>query len=411
MLKAEIIAVGTELLMGQVVNTNATTISRFLNAQNIGTYYQTVVGDNPNRLLEQLKQSSQRSDIIAICGGLGPTQDDITKEVIATFLNDELVQHELSKQKIVLYFEKSGRIMSENNLKQSLILKKCQPLMNHNGFATGMFIQKNDVTYIVLPGPPRELSMMLETEVKPVLSKFTQEQLSSVLLRFADIGESLLAEKIEDIVSEQTNPTVAIYANPGLVDVRVTASGQTSQEANRLMQPVIMAIQNRLSEFYYGRDEETLEHVVVALLKQKQWSIATAESVTGGLCGAKLTQISGVSSVYCGGVVTYTNEMKQTILGVNESTLHQFGAISAECALEMAQNVKKLCQSDIGISFTGIADKTSVENKPSGRVYIGIATPTQQKVVELQLHRDRELNRQLAVQKGFIELRKMLLEV
>lgn len=410
-MKAEIIAIGTELLMGQVVNTNATTIARFLNELGIGVYYQTVVGDNAERLTQQLMQSSQRSDLIVLCGGLGPTQDDITKEVIASFLNDVLVQHEPSKQKIIDYYASSRRNMTDNNLKQSLILKNSDALWNENGFAAGIYTEVDGVTYVVLPGPPRELERMLETQVRLKLHEQDNRHLESVLLRFADIGESLLASKLEDIITSQTNPTIAIYANPGAVDVRVTASGKTIQQAQSLLRPVAIEIQRRLSDFYYGRNQDTLSSVVAKLLQENNWSLSTAESLTGGLFGAEMTNVSGASSFYRGGIVAYTNEIKMNRLGVSQETIQNYGAISAECALEMAIQVKKHCQSDVGISFTGIADRHRVEGKPSGLVYIGIATPTHQKVVCVQLHRDRQLNRQLAVQKGLVELRKMLLEV
>lgn len=407
-MRAEIIAVGTEILLGQIVNTNATTIAKKLQELSIPTYYQSVVGDNEERLLEQLSLSSKRSDLIIICGGIGPTKDDLTKQTLAKFLNQKLIYHPLTKAKIENHFVATKTIMTENNLNQSLIFENAHPFLNHNGLAVGFLFEINHCTYIVLPGPPSELALMLEKEVTPYLHKKINKVFKSTTLRFTNIGESRLASIIDDLIEAQTNPTIAIYATLGDVTVRVTANGETDEECFSKMKQTITCIMERLSEYFYGIDEETLPECVVRLLRKHSKTISVAESLTGGLCQSKFVDVSGASDVFLGGVVTYQNDNKISVLHVDEQIIQNSGAVSRECALDMAKKVQKLFSSHIGLSFTGIADQGIVEGKPSGTVFIGLVTEHSEIVFELALNRNRNENRLLATIYGINEVRKYL---
>lgn len=394
MLKSEIIAIGTELLMGQVVNTNATTISQFLHDRHIGVYYHTVIGDNAERLLEQLAISAKRSDVIILCGGLGPTEDDITKHVLATFLNQSLIQHQPSYDKIVSYYEQTNRKMPENSIRQSIIIENSIPLYNHNGFATGMFIEKEGVTYIVLPGPPRELNMMLQKEVLPLFKESQETVIVSETLRFATIGESLLAETISDLVTEQSNPTIGIYAKPGLVDVRLSANGYTVEEAKNVLFPLRLEIQKRLSDYYYGMDTDTLESVVLDLLATKGWTLSLSDYMTGGLCSSYLTNTHN-NSVFVGGMVKNTYPVIE-----NQDE---------QVVLRAAEDANKYFSSNVAVSIMPNLQETSHDTSRVN-VSIGIVTPTQQQVVHVLLNRDSQFNNELAVQHSLFALREALLE-
>lgn len=394
MLKSEIIAIGTELLMGQVVNTNATTISQFLHDRHIGVYYHTVIGDNAERLLEQLAISAKRSDVIILCGGLGPTEDDITKHVLATFLNQSLIQHQPSYDKIVSYYEQTNRKMPENSIRQSIIIENSIPLCNHNGFATGMFIEKEGVTYIVLPGPPRELNMMLQKEVLPLFKESQETVIVSETLRFATIGESLLAETISDLVTEQSNPTIGIYAKPGLVDVRLSANGYTVEEAKNVLFPLRLEIQKRLSDYYYGMDTDTLESVVLDLLATKGWKLSLSDYMTGGLCSSYLTNTHN-NSVFVGGMVKNTYPVIEN---------HD-----EQVVLRAAEDANKYFSSNVAVSIMPNLQETSHDTSRVN-VSIGIVTPTQQQVVHVLLNRDSQFNNELAVQHSLFALREALLE-
>ncbi|MBF0779915.1 MULTISPECIES: competence/damage-inducible protein A [unclassified Granulicatella] len=412
MQKAEIIAVGTELLMGQVVNTNATEIARVMSELSIPLFYQSVVGDNQERLIEQLRLASQRSNLIILCGGIGPTEDDLTKQALAKFLHLPLDYHQQTKEKIIHHFEQIGKKMPENNLRQALYFEQGIGLFNHNGFAVGLAITVEQVSYIVLPGPPNELMMMLEKEVKPYLSKQEKTVFFSKTLHFIGIGESKLATIIEEFIIHQTNPTLAIYATPVDVSVRITANGNSKEECLNFILPIQQAIEQRLSQYLYGYDDDTLAKLLVDKLTKHQLTLSVAESLTGGWAQKELVDVSGVSRCFKGGVVTYQKNSKQDVLHIPYQILEQYGTISQQCAKEMAFQVKKLFDSDIGLSFTGIADSQSVENKQSGTVFIGIAykdNPVE--CYELTLHRLRNENRQLALRHGLNYLRKLLEDI
>lgn len=405
-MKSEIIAVGTELLMGQVVNTNATDISRSLHAVNIPVFFQSVVGDNQDRLIELLKQSSQRSQLIVLCGGIGPTEDDMTKQALSVFLDIPLCYDSKALHKIEKFFETNNRVMTENNKRQALILEGATVLPNEVGLAIGCMVEKNGVKYVVLPGPPHELKAMLKNSVEPLLTSFTQQTIYSQLLRFANIGEAKLADIIQDVITQQTNPTIAIYANVGLVDVRISASAPDKQDCIQLIQPVKDIILKRLNQYFYGIDEDTLSGKLITLLQQTHQTISVAESFTGGLFQSFLVNTPGASQVFYGGYVTYNDEAKITQLGVPKHVIDIDGVYSEQCAIHMARQVKEKCQTSIGVSFTGLAGNE--DNTMTHNIFIGIVTTNEQYVIPLSIKRERNMTRQLAVYIACQELIKKL---
>ncbi len=372
-MKAEILTVGTEILLGDIVNTNSQYLACELANLGIDVYYQGTVGDNEDRLLECLKDSLDRSDMVITTGGLGPTKDDLTKETASKFFNQELVLHEPSWNKIEKYFNKLCKTPSENNKKQAYFPKEAIILENNNGTAPGAILKKDNKTIIVLPGPPKEMKLMFDESVKPYLKELTNEVLVSKTLRFYGIGESLLEHEIMDIIKEQSNPTVAPYAKETEATLRITAKAKNEDEAISLMNPVINKIYDRVGKFIYAQDEVTLEDTVAKLLVDKKLTISVAESCTGGMVSSNLINYPGISSVFMEGCVTYSNEAKMMSLSVNKETLDKFGAVSEETAREMAIGIAKRHNTNIGISTTGIAGpQGGSDEKPVGLVYFGI---------------------------------------
>lgn len=372
-MKAEILTVGTEILLGDIVNTNSQYLACELANLGIDVYYQGTVGDNEDRLLECLKDSLDRSDMVITTGGLGPTKDDLTKETASKFFNQELVLHEPSWNKIEKYFNKLCKTPSENNKKQAYFPKEAIILENNNGTAPGAILKKDNKTIIVLPGPPKEMKLMFDESVKPYLKELTNEVLVSKTLRFYGIGESLLEHEIMDIIKEQSNPTVASYAKETEATLRITAKAKNEDEAISLMNPVINKIYDRVGKFIYAQDEVTLEDTVAKLLVDKKLTISVAESCTGGMVSSNLINYPGISSVFMEGCVTYSNEAKMMSLSVNKETLDKFGAVSEETAREMAIGIAKRHNTNIGISTTGIAGpQGGSDEKPVGLVYFGI---------------------------------------
>lgn len=373
-MKCEIIAVGTELLLGNIVNTNAQYLSQKLADLGIDVYYHLVVGDNLERLSAAVKTSLNRSDLVITSGGLGPTVDDLTKEGVADALGLKLLPDEYSIEKIKGMFKALGRPMTENNLKQGYILEGASALENNNGTAPGILIEKNGKTVIMLPGPPKELYPMFENEVLPYLKSRVHSTIRSRMLRVIGVGESAAEDMLKEIFNTQTNPTIAPYAKDGEVHLRITAKADTIEEANRLIKQMEEKVRVILGENIYGCDEESLEEVVLKLMTERKLTISLAESCTGGLISSRLTDVPGASASLMCGVTSYSNEAKIKILGVNEATIVQYGAVSSQTAEEMAVGVRKLNGTDIGLSVTGIAgpDGGSAE-KPVGLCYVGIA--------------------------------------
>lgn len=371
-MKAEIIAVGTELLLGQIANTNAQIISNALQEIGIDVYFHTCVGDNQERLQSVLETGLRRSDIIVLTGGLGPTKDDLTKETVAACLNLSLKLDKYSLDKIKSYFAKRGRPFTENNYKQALVPEGAIAIENKKGTAPGILLNKDGKIIIMLPGPPREMEPMLRDEVIPYLSKMNSSTIFSKVLKFYGIGESALEEKLEDLISKQTNPTIAPLAKMGEVTIRLTAKAENRMAAEKIIKPVEDEIIKRVGKFLYGYDDDSVEDIVARLLAKFNKTIAIAESCTGGLMAHKLTNIPGISRFFERGVVSYSNRSKEDLLNVNPDTLEKFGAVSEETAKEMAQGIRISSGTDIGVSITGIAGPDGgTPTKPVGLVYIG----------------------------------------
>ena len=386
---AEILCVGTEILLGNIVNTNATEISRGLAEVGVGLYHHTVVGDNPQRLKEALEIAFGRNNLVITTGGLGPTYDDLTKETIAAYFGRSLEMHLPSEKAIRDFFARWNRPMTENNLKQAMMPQGCIVLPNPNGTAPGCIIEGEDgKVAIMLPGPPREMTPMFRDQVMPWLQQRSGQVLRSHNVHFFGIGESALEAQLHEKMEQMENPTIAPYAKDGEVMLRVTAAAATPQAAEEMMAPVVEKLQEHFADLIYGIDVGDLQTAAVKVLQQKGLTAATAESCTGGLIGKRITEVPGSSEVYGFGVVTYANQAKMKLLGVKEETLRQYGAVSSQTAAEMAAGARVLSGADIAISVTGIAGPGGGSTeKPVGLVYIGVDSPWHSEVKQLNLNR------------------------
>lgn len=402
---AEILCVGTELLLGNIVNTNAAFIAQELAAMGIYTYYQTVVGDNPERLKSALEKALERVDAVIMTGGLGPTYDDLTKETVAKHFNRKMYMHEPSLRKIESIFEKfykqNNRKMTENNKKQAMMPEGAIVFDNEQGTAPGLAIEGDGKIVVMLPGPPRELKPMFLTKVVPYISKFSQKTLVSTNIHIFGMGESAVEDRLKQMMTTYENPTIAPYAKEGEVLLRVTASAGNKGIALAMIEPVIKEIQNQIGEYIYGIDVDSIQNALVINLKEKKLKIAVAESCTGGLVSKRITEIPGSSEVFECGLCTYSNEMKTKLLGVKEETLNKHGAVSKETAIEMASGVRKVSGADLGVSITGIAGPDGgTPEKPVGLTYIAVDSDHFRDVLELYLSRgyssEREFIRYLA---------------
>lgn len=373
-MKAEILAVGTELLLGDILNTNAQYLAKELAALGIEVYYQTVVGDNPKRLEETLYHAFSRADLVITTGGLGPTEDDLTKETAAKYFGESLVLDEKALAQIQVMFDHMGRTMTENNKKQAFVPENnCVVMYNANGTAPGIIIEKDEKIIIMLPGPPKEVVPMFEKQAKPYLAKKQEYTFISRVLRVASVGESAMEAMVKDLIDAQTNPTIAPYAKEGEALLRITAKAKDEEEANGLIDPIAAALKERLGKSVYAEGETNMETEVAKLLLTQKKTIAIAESCTGGEISSQLVRYPGISEVFLEGCVTYTNEAKIKRLGVSEDTLAEFGAVSKETAMEMAKGIAKTAGAEIGIATTGVAGPDGgTAEKPVGLVYIGI---------------------------------------
>lgn len=388
---AEILCIGTEILMGDIINTNAAYIAKELAGLGINVYHQSVVGDNPQRLKESLALAFSRADIVITTGGLGPTYDDLSKETIAAYFNRKLVMDEESLHAIECHFLRLNRVMTDNNKKQAMMPEGCVIFANHNGTAPGCAIEgegeQQGKTAIMLPGPPREMKPMFEQGVKPFLLKDSDTRLVSHTMHFFGIGESMLESILHELMEESTNPTVAPYAKTGEVQLRVTARVKQSEDAEVLLQPVMEQIKEKVGEFLYGIDVGDLQTAAVWALKEKNLHVAVAESCTGGYVAKRITDVSGASDVFECGICSYSNRIKHQILGVKQETLDTFGAISEETAREMAEGVRRISGAEIGVSVTGNAGPQASEGKDVGLVYIGVDSDHFKKVFMLHVNR------------------------
>ena len=404
---AEILCIGTEILIGDIVNTNATYISKRLSENGFDVLYHSVCGDNKTRLEETVKHAFSRADLVVTTGGLGPTYDDITMELCAKALGLSLHKDENVEKQLYSYFEKTGRKMTENNLKQAMVPDTSTVLMNDFGTAPGIAVEKDGKVLVMLPGPPREMKPMLENQVIPYISKYTDHVLYSSNVNIIGMGESSVEEKLYELMTTSKNPTLAPYVNDGEVRVRVTGRGKTQDEAKSVVSETVEKVKEILGGVVYDVDSASAAHSLVKLLCEKNKTIATAESCTGGLVSGSITAVPGSSKVFGFGVCTYANEAKMKLLGVKEETLKEFGAVSEQTAMEMADGVRKLSGSDIALSLTGIAGPGGgTDEKPVGLVYLGVSVGEKlyAKKMLLGQHatRDREYIRKLAVKNALM---------
>ena len=383
----EILCVGTELLLGDIINTNAAFLARELAALGISVYHQTVVGDNGNRLCEAVKLALSRSDLLVMTGGLGPTYDDITKETAAAALGKRLVWNQQAYDRMEAYFARTGRVMSENNRKQAMMPEGALVFQNENGTAPGAAVESDGKVIVLLPGPPSEMEPMFCDQVRPYLEGKTGQIFLSQTVHLFGIGESAAEEILRSWMESSKNPTVAPYAKTGEVLLRVTAAAPDRKQARKLLEPAVQEIQKRLGAYVYGVDVGTLQNAVVLAMKHRGLTVSTAESCTGGGVAKRITEVSGASAVLRAGICTYTNEMKTALLGVKEKTLKSYGAVSAQTALEMARGVKARTGSDIGVSVTGVAGPQPSEEKPVGLVFVSVSSPWHEQTMQLHLAR------------------------
>ena len=416
-MKAEIIAVGTEILTGQIVNTNAQFLSEKLAEIGVDVYFQTAVGDNEARLMSLLEIASSRSSLVILTGGLGPTEDDLTKQTLAKFLGKDLVFDPQAQEKLDIFFaHRPDYARTPNNERQAQIVEGATPLPNETGLAVGGVSEVDGVTYVVLPGPPSELKPMVLNQLLPKL--MTGTKLYSRVLRFFGIGESQLVTILADLIDHQTDPTLAPYAKTGEVTLRLSTKAVSQEKADQALDILENQILDRqtfegisLRDICYGYGEESsLASVVVEELKKRKKSITAAESLTAGLFQATLANFSGVSAIFNGGFVTYSLEEKSKMLEIAEQELKEHGVVSEFTARKMAEQARLKTQSDYGVSLTGVAGPDSLEGHPAGTVFIGLAHTKGTEVIKANIAgRSRADVRQIAVMHAFNLVRKALL--
>lgn len=417
-MKAEIIAVGTEILTGQIVNTNAQFLSEKFAELGIDVYFQTAVGDNEERLLSIL-DLARRSDMIVLCGGLGPTDDDLTKQTLAKFLNRSLVFDDQAMDKLNRFFAARPAVLrTSNNERQAQIVEGATPLQNRTGLAVGALLEIEDKTYIVLPGPPSELKPMVQEQLLPLIDQ-DHQQLYSRVLRFFGIGESQLVTILDDFIKKQTDPTIAPYAKTGEVTLRLSTKSQSQAKAEQKLDQLeakLLAVQSLedrpLSSYFYAYgDDNSLAQVTFDLLKSSGKTITAAESLTAGLFQATLADFSGASNVFNGGFVTYSMEEKSKMLDIPLADLQAHGVVSAFTAEAMAAGARSKTGADIAVSLTGVAGPDSLEGQPAGTVFLGLATADSLESHLIKINgRSRSDVREIAVLHAFDQVRKTLLK-
>lgn len=408
----ELVCVGTEILLGNIVNTNAAYLAEQCAMLGLSCYHQNVVGDNEQRMEETIRRAVSRSDIVILSGGLGPTKDDLTKEVTAQVFDMELLEDPHTRARIQEYFDQNHRgQITENNWKQAQVPEGSMVIDNYNGTAPGLILQKDGKTAILLPGPPNELKPMFERDIRPFLNRLEPEGIYSKMVKICGFGESKVESMITDILESQTNPTIAPYAKTGEVHLRITAKAINEETADEMMEPMMEELYRRFgSQIFTTEEAVTLEETVVELLKEKGKTVTTAESCTGGLVAGRLLNVPGASSVYMEGYITYSNEAKEKLLGVSHSTLEQYGAVSKETACEMAEGAAKAAGADLAISVTGIAGPDGgTKEKPVGLVYVGCYADGEARAYEFHFTGNRAKNRESTVAKALTILREALI--
>ena len=408
--KVEILSVGTELLMGQIANTNAQYISQKLPEIGLGVFYHSVVGDNPERLTQSLNLAMSRSDIIITTGGLGPTQDDLTKEIIAQALGLKMELHEQSAENIKEYFNKTGKKMVESNLRQAYFPEGSIIMDNEEGTAPGCIIEKNNKVIILLPGPPKELIPMFKKHVIKYFENNCATPLTSKFLRVVGIGESLVEKKLLSLVDGQTNPTIATYAKDGIVTIRVTAHDEDNIPAKLLVSDMCGKISSILGDAVYTDNDEELEYTVFRLLKENHLTFSCAESCTGGMLAEKITAIPGSSEVFKCAAVTYMTESKTQMLDVPRETIETYGVVSKEVALDMVSGMAEKAKTQVCVSITGYAGPRYAD-EPVGKVCIGVIAPDCHTVKEFNFTGNRDRIRTLSVINALDMVRRALLHI
>jgi len=412
-LNAEIIAVGTELLLGQITDTNSAYVSRELARMGIDVYHRQTVGDNLERLTNALGHAMRRADLVVTSGGLGPTSDDITREAIAQAVGQPLELDTEYLEKLRAWFESLGYKMTENNRSQAYRPSGSEFIPNEYGSAPGLWVESNNKVIVALPGPPGELIPMWKHHVFPRLCKLggpRRHVLFHRTLRVVELGESRAEDRIADLVRAQSNPTIAPYAKAGEVQIRITAKARTEEAAETLIKPVELALRERLGDHVYGADDDELEAVVGRMLRERALTLAVAESCTGGLVGHRITQVPGSSAYFLLGVVSYSNEAKVAQLGVLPQTLEQYGAVSSNTAREMADGIARLSGADCTVATTGIAGPTGGSpDKPVGTVWFGIRTPSGTETHRARFRGDRAFVKQRTAQHALVLLRRSLI--
>jgi len=402
-MNCEIIGVGTELLLGDIVNTDAQYLAQELAAMGIVVHYQEVVGDNSERMRECISNAVSRSDLVILTGGLGPTADDLTKEISCEVMGAELVLDEDILEGIRSYFTSKGIVMPESNAKQAYVPNDGTVFVNRNGTAPGCAIEKDGKTVIMLPGPPRELKAMFENEVKPFLATKTGGIILSKQVRTFGIGESDMAQRVAELLDGE-NPTVAPYAKDGEALLRVTAKAETEEKAEQMCDEIIEKIRKKIGGYIYSTQSLNLEQTVVKLLRENGKKIALAESCTGGYIAKRITDVPGSSEVFEYGIVSYSNDVKMKLLGVRRETIEQYTEVSEQTAAEMAEGVRRLSGADIGISVTGVSGPGGgTEDKPVGLSYIGFSHQGGTYVREVRTGKkqdSREYNRYVTASKA-----------
>ena len=408
----EIIAVGTEILLGNIVNTNAAYLAEKCASLGLSCYHQDVVGDNEERLADTLKLALSRADIILLSGGLGPTQDDLTKEVAAKVCGRQLYLHEPSKEAIRQFFAQRNLEITENNWKQAMVPEGCIVVENPGGTAPGIIIKENGKHVVLMPGPPGELIPMFEHSIMPYLAGLQSGVIYSQTVKICGVGESKAESMVEDLVEAQKNPTIATYAKIGEVHLRVTATAADEKEAKKQVKPVVKELKGRFGNHVYTTDNEvTLEKAVVDLLTANKLTACTVESCTGGMLSARLINVPGVSEVFKSGYVTYSNKSKRRLLGIKKNILMKHGAVSEQIAREMAKSAASLAKTDVSVSTTGIAGPDGgTEEKPVGLVYIACNVCGRVTVRECHFHGGREKIRESTVAAALSLMRECILQ-
>lgn len=407
----EIISVGTEILLGNIVNTNAAYLAEKCAGLGLSCYYQDVVGDNEERLASVINTALSRADILLLSGGLGPTQDDLTKETAAKALGKNLYLHEPSKEAITAFFQNRGIEITENNWKQAMVPEDSIVIDNPNGTAPGIIMKENGKHVILMPGPPNEMIPMFDNSIMPYLSELEPGIIYSQIVKICGVGESKAESMVEDLINEQSNPTIATYAKTGEVHLRVTARAEDEKEAKKMVKPIVKELKGRFGNHIYTTQEDvTLEKAVVDLLVANHLTITTVESCTGGMLAARLINVPGVSDIFKTGYITYSNKSKRRVLGIKKPLLEKHGAVSPEIAKDMAKRAVLFAKADVAVGITGIAGPDGgSEEKPVGLVYIACNVCGRIDVKECHFSGNRMKIRENSVSAALSMLRESIL--